>query len=107
MRVWTHHRWRFPLPGHHRFPLDKYALLAERVVADGTSAPHEVLEPEPVPWALIERVHAPELVERIREGRLSVREQRGLGLPWSPEPVARARRAIGGPRAGAGGGAGD
>jgi acetoin utilization deacetylase AcuC-like enzyme len=96
MRVWTHHRWRFPLPGTHRFPLDKYALLAERVVADGTCAPDEVLEPEPVPWPLLERVHAPGLVARIRAGELSLREQRGLGLPWSPELVERGRRAIGG-----------
>jgi acetoin utilization deacetylase AcuC-like enzyme len=96
MLVWTHHRWRFPLPEGHRFPLDKYARLADRVVADGICAPEEVLEPEPVPWALIERVHAPELVARIRAGELSVREQRGLGLPWSPELVERGRRAIGG-----------
>ena len=96
MRVWTHHRWRFPLPAHHRFPLDKYALLAERVVADGTCAPGEVLEPDPVPWEALRRVHDAALVDRIRDGRLSVREERGLGLPWSPELVERGRRAIGG-----------
>ena len=44
VHVWTHDRWRFPLPAHHRFPLDKYALLRERVVADGTAAPDEVHE---------------------------------------------------------------
>ena len=96
MRVWTHHRWRFPLPERHRFPLDKYALLAERVVADGTCAAEEVLEPEPVAWAALRRVHDSDLVDRIRDGRLSLREQRGLGLPWSPELVERGRRAIGG-----------
>jgi acetoin utilization deacetylase AcuC-like enzyme len=96
MRVWTHHRWRFPLPERHRFPLDKYALLAERVVRDGTCRADEVLEPDPVPWAWLERVHEPALVARLRSGELSVREQRGLGLPWSPELLERGRRAIGG-----------
>ena len=57
MHVWTHHRWRFPLPPHHRFPLDKYELLAERVVADGLVAPDEVHEPEPVDWAALAAVH--------------------------------------------------
>jgi len=94
--VWTHHRWRFPLPGHHKFPLDKYALLAERVVADGTCAPGEIVEPDPVPWALLERVHDRELLDRIRTGELTVREQRGLGLPWSPELLERGRRAVAG-----------
>ena len=96
MRVWTHHRWRFPLPERHKFPLDKYALLAERVVRDGTCLAEEVLEPEAVPWTWLERVHEPALVARLRSGEVSVREQRGLGLPWSPELVERGRRAIGG-----------
>ncbi len=96
MRVWTHHRWRFPLPPRHRFPLDKYALLAARVVADGTVRPHELLEPDPVPWAALERVHEPELLNRIRDGTLTLREQRGLGLPWSAALLERALRAVGG-----------
>jgi len=96
VQVWTHHRWRFPLPARHKFPLNKYALLAERVVADGTCRPDEVLEPEPIPWAALRRMHDDALVDRIRLGELSVREERGLGLPWSLELVERGRRAIGG-----------
>jgi len=86
MRLWTHDRWRFPLPERHRFPIDKYALLRERVIADGTVEAADVLEPPPVPWAWIEAVHDGALVERIRNGELTLRESRGLGLPWSPEP---------------------
>ena len=96
MRLWTHDRWRFPLPERHRFPIDKYALLRERVVADGTVAAADVLEPPAVPWAWIEAVHDGALVARIRDGELTLRESRGLGLPWSPELVERARRAVAG-----------
>jgi len=96
MRLWTHDRWRFPLPEHHRFPIDKYTLLRERVVADGTARADEVLEPEPAPWAWLEAVHDRALLERIRDGALTLRESRGLGLPWSPELVERARRAVAG-----------
>ena len=92
MIVWTHDRWRFPLPERHRFPIEKYTLLRERVEADGI----EVLEAEPVPWAWLEAVHEPALIERIRTGALSVREQRGLGLPWSAALVERGRRSVGG-----------
>ena len=96
MLVWTHDRWRFPLPERHRFPLDKYALLRERVVADGTATPEEVRESDAVPWEWLEAVHEPALMHRVRLGELSVREQRGLGLPWSDALVERGRRSVGG-----------
>jgi len=96
MDVWTHDRWRFPLPERHRFPLDKYALLRARVVADGSARPEEVHEAEPAPWEWLAAVQDAGLLERIRSGALSVREQRGLGLPWSPALVERGRRAVGG-----------
>ena len=92
--------WRFPLPERHRFPIDKYALLRERVVADGTARADEVLEPEPAPWPRWRPCTTRGLLERIRDGALTVREQRGLGLPWSPELVERGRRAVGGTRRG-------
>ena len=92
MIVWTHDRWRFPLPERSRFPIDKYTLLRERVEADGV----EVRDAEPVPWAWLEAVHEPALIERIRTGSLSVREERGLGLPWSEALVERGRRSVGG-----------
>ena len=96
MRLWTHDRWRFPLPERHRFPIDKYALLRERVVADGTASAGEVLEAEPAPWPWLAAIQDPGLLERIRTGTLTLRESRGLGIPWSPELVERARRAVGG-----------
>jgi acetoin utilization deacetylase AcuC-like enzyme len=96
VRVWTHHRWRFALPERHKFPLDKYGLLAARVVEDGTCAAEEVVESGPVGWDVLGRVHEPALLHRIRTGALSLREQRGLGLPWSPALVERSRRSVGG-----------
>ena len=96
MDVWTHDRWRFPLPERHRFPIDKYALLRERVVADGIARPEEVHEAEPAPWEWLGAVQDAGLLERIRTGALGVRERRGLGLPWSPALVERGRRSVGG-----------
>jgi acetoin utilization deacetylase AcuC-like enzyme len=96
MDLWTHHRFRFPLPPRHSFPLEKYVLLAERVLADGLATPAELHESEPVEWSELAAVHDCGLLSRIREGCLTVREERGLGLPWSPELVERARRSVGG-----------
>ena len=49
-----------------------------------------------MPWPVLERVHDAALLARIRDGELSVREERGLGLPWSPQLVDRARRSVAG-----------
>jgi acetoin utilization deacetylase AcuC-like enzyme len=94
--VWTHDRFRFPLPPHHRFPIEKYGRLRDRVVADGLAAPGEVHEAPPVAWSRLEAVHGREWTVRLRTGELTVREQRALGLPWSPELVERARRSTAG-----------
>src|SRR3954454_19037465 len=91
VEVWAHDRWRIPLPVGHKFPIDKYRLLRERV-QDSVS----VLESEPVRWEWLAAVHHPSLLERIRTGEMTVREQRGLGLPWSEVLVERGRRSVGG-----------
>jgi acetoin utilization deacetylase AcuC-like enzyme len=96
MRVFSHDQTTFPLPAGHRFPLAKYRLLRERLVADGLVAAGEVAVPGPVGWTDLGRVHDAALLHRIRTGALGERERRGLGLPWSPQLVERARRSVAG-----------
>jgi acetoin utilization deacetylase AcuC-like enzyme len=93
VKVWSHDRWGIPLPAGHKFPISKYGLLRERVEAAGLAVVHEA---EPVPWEWLAAVHEAGLLERIRSGTLTVREQRGLGLPWSEVLVERGRRSVGG-----------
>jgi acetoin utilization deacetylase AcuC-like enzyme len=92
MRVWSHAGYTFPLAAGHRYPLRKYALLRDALIADGTVAAGDVLAPAPISWAALERVHEQAFLGRIRHGTLDRREQRVLGLPWSPQLVERARR---------------
>ncbi|MDA0166365.1 histone deacetylase [Solirubrobacter ginsenosidimutans] len=91
MDVWAHDRWRIPLPAGHKFPIDKYRLLRERVQDSVT-----VHESEAVPWEWLAEVHEADLLERIRTGTMTLREIRGLGLPWSEVLVERGRRSVGG-----------
>jgi acetoin utilization deacetylase AcuC-like enzyme len=96
MHVWTHDRWRFPLPHLHKFPITKYGLLRERLLADGLVSVDTVHEAPPVAWEDLAHVHDRALLDRIRTGALGVRESRALGLPWSPELVERGRRSTSG-----------
>jgi acetoin utilization deacetylase AcuC-like enzyme len=93
MRLWSHHRFSFPLPQRHRFPVSKYPLLAERVESERLGT---IADSPPIGWDALALVHDAALLERIRTGALTVREERTLGLPWSAELVERARRATGG-----------
>jgi acetoin utilization deacetylase AcuC-like enzyme len=89
MDVWTHDRATFPLPPGHRFPLPKYRLLREAVEREALG---EVWGSDAAPWALLATVHDAGYLGRVRRGELSRREERALGLPWSPELVERGRR---------------
>jgi acetoin utilization deacetylase AcuC-like enzyme len=96
VRVWSHSHLTFPLGAKRRYPLGKYALLRDRVVADGTVPAGAIAEAPAVPWPAIERTHDPHFAHRMRRGALTLREERVLGLPWSPELIRRTLHGIGG-----------
>ena len=92
LQAFAHDVFTYPLPEGHRFPLGKYRLLREAAEKiDGL----EVFSVGAAGWGQIRRAHNVDWVERVCEGRLEPREERALGLPWSPELVERARRATG------------
>ena len=45
------------LPEHHRFPMAKYRLLRERLVADGVLGTGDLYIPDPIPWDDLRLVH--------------------------------------------------
>lgn len=94
MRAWSHSRFLFPLGTRTRYPLSKYQLLRERLVADGVLAAQAIVEPKRLPWAALERVHEPAFVARVRAGALTAREERVLGLPWSVPLLERTLRGV-------------
>lgn len=83
-----------PLPAGHRFPMQKYARLRERVAA-GLVPPHELRVPEAATDEQLGRVHTADYIQRVASGLLSEREVRRIGFPWSPQMVERSRRSAG------------
>jgi len=94
LHAWSSAAYTFPLPPGHRFPIEKYALLRDAVIAEGLVA--DVHEPARATVEELERVHTPEYVARLTTGTLSDAELRLLGFPWSPALVERSYRAVGG-----------
>ncbi len=82
-----------PLPEGHRFPMAKYRLLRDRVAAE---LPGVTLIEAPVASdEELMRVHTPQYVGEVTEGRLSPAQQREIGFPWSSAMVERSRRSVG------------
>jgi acetoin utilization deacetylase AcuC-like enzyme len=96
MKVYYSDVLEVPLPQGHRFPMPKYALLRQRVVAAGLVPDGDLrLAPAATDEEIL-RAHTREYVDKVVQGRLSEREQRRIGFPWSPELVRRARHSVGG-----------
>jgi acetoin utilization deacetylase AcuC-like enzyme len=96
LTVWSSARYTFPLPPGHRFPVEKYAMLRERVVAEGTVSPDRVLDPAAATNEILRLVHTADYVDRFVGGHLTEAEMRRIGFPWSAALVERSRRAVGG-----------
>jgi acetoin utilization deacetylase AcuC-like enzyme len=84
------------LPAGHRFPAEKYPRLRQRVFESQLFSINELIEAQPASKEQLLKVHTPEYLEKVMAGTLSEREQRRIGLPWTPELVDRSRRSVGG-----------
>jgi acetoin utilization deacetylase AcuC-like enzyme len=96
LHAWSSAKYTFPLPDGHRFPIAKYSLLRERVLAEGIVPPDAMHDPARVSRDDLLLVHTADYVDRFTGGRLNADEERRLGFPWSESLVERSYRAAGG-----------
>src|SRR3954468_11602360 len=94
LHLWSSARYAIPLPEGHRFPMPKYALLREQVLAEGLVAPERLHDPGRAAVEDLLLVHTPEYVEQVTTGTLPEAAQRRIGLPWSEHFVERAYRVV-------------
>ncbi len=85
-----------PLPPDHRFPIDKYRLLRQMILAEQIIPEHDLQVADPAAEDQICLAHDPKYVDKVFNGSLSDREMRRIGFPWSPELVIRSQRSVGG-----------
>lgn len=96
MKVYYSDHFTLPLPEGHRFPIEKYALLRKRVMADGIITNENAIVPPQATLDQLRLAHNPEYVQRVINGELSEKEVRRIGFPWSLGLVQRSRRSVGG-----------
>ncbi len=95
MELFFSDTFELPLPVGHRFPMSKYRLLRDRIVA---SALHDRCRLQVAPAATNDELalaHCRDYIRRVQAGELSDLEIRRIGFPWSLKMVERSRRSSG------------
>lgn len=94
MRIYYTDTFFLPLPPRHRFPMEKYTLLRERVAAD-LVPPHQLVVPEAATDEQLLLVHEPHYLRMLINGTIEPTAMRRIGFPWSAGMVERSRRSVG------------
>lgn len=82
-----------PLPAGHRFPMEKYRILRNKML-EGDCSINLLVPPAATPGQLA-LAHCPSYIQKIEAGDVSADEQREIGFPWSVQMVERSKRSAG------------
>lgn len=89
LKIAYHPIYVLPLPKGHRFPMEKYELVPQQLLHEGTCTKENFFEPDFPEEADILAVHDHDYVEALKQQTLSYREARKIGLPLSERLVER------------------
>jgi acetoin utilization deacetylase AcuC-like enzyme len=92
--VYSNEYWMLET-GKHVFPLQKYRLVYENLLAMGAKK-ENFLRPRPAPDEDVELVHSHRYLKRVKSGGLSAAELKALEIRYSPELVRFALLSVGG-----------
>ena len=96
MHIYYSDVFSFPLPANHRFPRSKYSLLRKRISTVFPDSTHNlILSPAASDQELL-LAHNDEYITKVLHGKLTPKEVRRIGFPWSQELVTRSRHSVGG-----------
>jgi len=93
MQAFYSDQFVLPLPEGHRFPMAKYAMLRDALVAHLPDI--QLLQAPRASDAELLRVHTSDYVRGIADGSVAPSVTREIGFPWSEAMAERARRSVG------------
>ena len=89
LKIAFHPIYKHVLPVGHRFPMEKYDLLPQQLIYEGTCMEENFFEPEIPNNKHFFTVHDPEYFFDLLNITLSQKEARKIGFPLSEVLVAR------------------
>jgi acetoin utilization deacetylase AcuC-like enzyme len=87
-----HPIYKHPLPAGHRFPMEKYDLLPQQLVYEGTASESDFFAPEICDLQHVLKIHTQEYVANLLNLTIDARAARKIGFPLSAELVERELR---------------
>lgn len=94
VRIYHSDRFVPRLPEGHRFPIEKYGLVREQLLYEGTITQDHLEEAAPVDEADILRIHDRAYWTAMRDLQIPPRAMRRIGFPQSAELVERSKRSV-------------
>ena len=94
MRVSYAPGYAAPIPDGHIFPMGKFAHLHRYLVDTGVVRDMDVITPREIDFTDLKLVHTDYYLDGILNGNLTRKEERRLGLPWSPGLATRSKLAV-------------
>ncbi|MDO6470772.1 histone deacetylase [Maribacter sp. 1_MG-2023] len=91
LKIANHPIYKHPLPEGHRFPMEKYELLPQQLIHEGTCTEENFFEPDIPNDKHIVAVHDPEYFYDLLNMMISPKMARKIGFPLSEDLVERER----------------
>lgn len=83
--------YKYELPDGHRFPMEKYDLLPEQLLYEGTVVDENFFNPTALDDSQILLTHTPDYIHKLNTQSLSKKEIRNIGFPMTPRLVERGK----------------
>jgi acetoin utilization deacetylase AcuC-like enzyme len=83
--------YRLELPEGHRFPMEKYDLLPEQLLYEGTLEEANFFQPKPIDEQYILWTHEDSYWHKLRDLTLTAKEIRAIGFPINAHFITRTR----------------
>lgn len=83
--------YKYQLPEGHRFPMDKYELLPEQLIYEGTLNECNFFYPGLLPEEILLWTHTSEYWDKLKTQTLSRKEITRIGFPMSEKLIIRSR----------------
>ncbi|GAA5219433.1 histone deacetylase family protein [Membranihabitans marinus] len=83
--------YKYSLPNGHRFPMEKYEILPEQLLYEGSIQREQFFHPDRLTEAEILKTHTPEYLDKLFQQKLTAKEVRRIGFPMTEALVERGR----------------
>jgi len=83
--------YKYKLPDNHRFPMEKYELIPEQLLYEGTITKDQFFHPDQLTRDELLQTHTAAYLDKLETLDLTRREQRDIGFPVRKDLIERGK----------------